>query len=240
MSLPSSVITVQACLSKRYPFKMLKSASISTPLLSTSNSALASVYFSRRKRPLSALVNHAIEDDPDTLGKIFEEASSQKEPDPPGTAAVPKEGLEPINTQSNQVSSDTKTNEEFKKATHRRKKLVVKKLCKKCGHVSKNDYSGLKTITDEVLCYHSYYLEFCTDGKYFYHTKCPEAAIARDSNNISPLSEEEESYPKAPTMPSSDVHFDALSSSPTNFNMLPEREDQEIKKGPEHNNYRNY
>ncbi|CEG68160.1 hypothetical protein RMATCC62417_04474 [Rhizopus microsporus] len=67
---------------------------------------------------------------------------------------------------------------------------------------------------------------------------CPEAAISRDST--SPLSEEEESYPKAPTMPSSDVHFDVLSSSPTNFNMLPEREDQEIKKGPEHNNYRNY
>lgn len=31
-------------------------------------------------------------------------------------------------------------------------------------------------------------------------------------------------------MPSSDVHFDVLSSSPTNASMLPEREDQELKK----------
>ncbi|CEI92912.1 hypothetical protein RMCBS344292_07159 [Rhizopus microsporus] len=246
-------------ISKKQPSP--ESASISTPLLSTSKSALASAYFSRRRRPLSALVNHAIEDDPATLGKIFEETSSQKGPDAtsvdpvpaqptdttvsnqPEAAATPKEGLEPVNTQSKQTSSDTKTDEESKKTTHRRKKLVVKKPCKECGqHVSKKDYRGLKTITGEVLCYHSYCLfcakchqsftdlEFCTDGKYFYHTKCPEATIARDSNNTSPLSEEEESYPKTPTMPSSDVHFDVLSSSPTNVNMLPEREDQEIKK----------
>jgi hypothetical protein len=68
-----------------------------------------------------------------------------------------------------------------------RKKKVIKKPCKECGeHVSKKDYRGLKTLSGEVVCYHTFCLkcarcyqsfdglDFCTDGKNFYHTEVNE------------------------------------------------------------------
>lgn len=65
-----------------------------------------------------------------------------------------------------------------------RRKRVVKRPCKECGlHVSKKDYRGLRVQPDQVICFHKNCLfcakchqnfnslEFCTDGKKFYHTE---------------------------------------------------------------------
>jgi hypothetical protein len=116
-----------------------------------------------------------------------------------------------------------------------RRRKVVKKPCKECGqHVSKKDYRGLKIHTGEVLCFHTYCLfcakchqtfnglEFCTDGKNFYHTECPSTAItsipsspvsAVGSRQGTPQSEEDEAYPRTP--PPHNTYFDIVSSSPT-------------------------
>lgn len=95
-----------------------------------------------------------------------------------------------------------------------RKKKLIKKPCKECGqHVSKKDYRGLKIPSGEVLCYHQDCLfcarcegnfdslDFCTDGKKFYHVECPQQ-IRRST----PLSEEEEPFPSTP--PAHHHHFD--------------------------------
>lgn len=49
----------------------------------------------------------------------------------------------------------------------------------------------------------------------------------RANNNTSPQSEEEEPFPKTPTFPSADTHFDVLSSSPTNLDLLPIRQEND-------------
>ncbi|KAG1454037.1 hypothetical protein G6F56_007417 [Rhizopus delemar] len=176
-----------------------KNSSVSTPLLTSSKSALTSAYFiSKGRRPLSVLVNDAIENEPST------------KPDEPKTP----------------IPADIKK-------THRRKK-IIKRPCKECEqHVSKKDYRGLKTITGDILCYHSFCLscekchqpfddlKYRTDGKAFYHTKCPE------NTRVSPQSEEEEPFPQTPTtLPQ--VDFNVLSSSPTPFNLLPTKEEEKI------------
>ncbi|KAG0943792.1 hypothetical protein G6F57_002955 [Rhizopus arrhizus] len=221
-----------------------ESVSASTPLLSSSKSALTSAYFTRRGRPLSALVNHVIEDGANSIKQVLEDKpAEQKSPKAYTNAAEKlKQIVEPTNKQTAKAASTITPSQDTlePKKTQRRKKLVVKKPCKECGqHVSKKDYRGLKTITGEVLCYHAYCLfcakchqsftdlEFCTDGKHFYHTKCPETMMNRANNNTSPQSEEEEPFPKTPTFPSADTHFDVLSSSPTNLDLLPIRQEND-------------
>ncbi|KAG2195235.1 hypothetical protein INT47_007964 [Mucor saturninus] len=143
------------------------------------------------------------------------------------------------------VSTSVKPIEPKKTESTPRKRKVLKKPCKECGqHVSKKDYRGLKIHTGEVLCYHSHCLfcakcnqnfnglDFCTDGKNFYHTECPDATtILKNQYGMalprrdSPLSEEEDAYPRTP--PSHNTHFDVLSSSQES---LPYLEDNLLKK----------
>lgn len=51
--------------------------------------------------------------------------------------------------------------------------------------------------------------------------------MGRANNNTSPQSEEEEPFPKTPTSPSADAHFNVLSSSPTNLDLLPIRQEND-------------
>lgn len=98
---------------------------------------------------------------------LIPSSSASTPPPPTPQHQTPEVPVEPKKTES----------------TPRRRK-VIKKPCKECGqHVSKKDYRGLKIQTGEVLCYHSFCLfcakchqnfnslEFCTDGKNFYHTE---------------------------------------------------------------------
>jgi hypothetical protein len=104
---------------------------------------------------------------PPTAAAIAETKPAIASPPSPTPTATASTIIEPKNTES----------------TPRRRK-VVKKPCKECGqHVSKKDYRGLKIHTGEVLCFHTFCLfcakchqnfnglEFCTDGKKFYHTE---------------------------------------------------------------------
>lgn len=90
----------------------------------------------------------------------------------------------PTHVVSPTVSVSTNTVEPKKTESTPRRRKIVKKPCKECGqHVSKKDYRGLKIHTGEVLCFHNYCLfcakcnqnfnglDFCTDGKNFYHTQ---------------------------------------------------------------------
>lgn len=134
------------------------------------------------------MVNHVIEDGANSIKQVLEDKpAEQKSPKAYTNAAEKlKQIVEPTNKQTAKAASTITPSQDTlePKKTQRRKKLVVKKPCKECGqHVSKKDYRGLKTITGEVLCYHAYCLfcakchqsftdlEFCTDGKHFYHTK---------------------------------------------------------------------
>jgi hypothetical protein len=92
----------------------------------------------------------------------------------PGEKPTVSKSIEPKKTESSALPG--------------RRRKVVKKPCKECGqHVSKKDYRGLRIPTGEVLCYHTYCLfcakchqnfhglEFCTDGKNFYHTEVKDS-----------------------------------------------------------------
>ncbi|KAI8977038.1 hypothetical protein BDF20DRAFT_872559 [Mycotypha africana] len=116
-------------------------------------------------------------------------------------------------------------------STAPRRKKVVKKPCRECGlHVSRKDYRGLKIHTGETLVFHSYCLfcakchqpfntlEFCTDGMNFYHMQCPPS-LAIPSRNDTPLSEEDEAYPRTP--PSDQAYFNIAAQSPTTNTMSP-------------------
>ncbi|OAD02690.1 hypothetical protein MUCCIDRAFT_92236 [Mucor lusitanicus CBS 277.49] len=136
-------------------------------------------------------------------------------------------------TVSTQTAASVEPTKTSSTASAPRRRKVVKKPCKECGqHVSKKDYRGLRIHTGEVLCFHTYCLfcakchqtfnglEFCTDGKNFYHTECPSSATAPSpvssavgSRQGTPHSEEDEAYPRTPSP--HNAYFDIVSSSPT-------------------------
>ncbi|KAI8350118.1 hypothetical protein BD560DRAFT_337677 [Blakeslea trispora] len=142
-------------------------------------------------------------------------------------ATSPPEAL--CTSPSTMTEQDLKKAAEPKEKTSPRRKKVVKKPCKECGqHVFKKDYRGLRIPTGELLCFHSHCLlcakcnqkfnglEFCTDGKNFYHIECSDidtaAVLPRHS---SPLSEDE-AFPRTPSP--QNANFDVLSTeSPNSF-----------------------
>jgi hypothetical protein len=110
------------------------------------------------------------------LNKISEEHSTYR------ITRTPSPVSEPTTTAASEPTSATI--EPKKTESTPRKRKVIKKPCKECGqHVSKKDYRGLKIHTGEILIFHTFCLfcakcnqnfnglEFCTDGKNFYHTE---------------------------------------------------------------------
>lgn len=99
-------------------------------------------------------------------------------------ASIPKHNTEISSSPPPPITAPKATDVSAAIEPKPRKRRVVKKPCKECGqHVCKKDYRGLKIHTGEVFCFHSYCLfcakchqnfnglEFCTDGKNFYHTE---------------------------------------------------------------------
>ncbi|KAI8980256.1 hypothetical protein BDB01DRAFT_237255 [Pilobolus umbonatus] len=104
------------------------------------------------------------------------------------------------------------------------KKKIIKKTCEECGTlISRKDYRGLKTPNGKTMCYHASCLtcakcehhfsdlDFCTDGKFFYHIKCPD----KDDLKHDSMSEEE-LLPRTP----SPVHH-PLPLPPSDYNDKP-------------------
>lgn len=152
-------------------------------------------------------------------------------------------------TVSTQTAASVEPAKTSSTASAPRRRKVVKKPCKECGqHVSKKDYRGLRIHTGEVLCFHTHCLfcakchqtfnglEFCTDGKHFYHTECPSAAVVMPSSPVSavgsrqgtPHSEEDEAYPRTP--PPHNAYFDIVSSSPTDTSFAAPTNNDELQK----------
>ncbi|EPB87369.1 hypothetical protein HMPREF1544_05795 [Mucor circinelloides 1006PhL] len=215
--------------------------SISTPVLSSLASSRSTVtstapsastenpYFRYQRTRRSSMFN--------STNALAEETMKSRSVSPTSPSVSTASYASIDSTVSTQTATSEATVEPAKTsstATPRRRK-VVKKPCKECGqHVSKKDYRGLRIHTGEVLCFHTYCLfcakchqtfnglEFCTDGKNFYHTDCPSTATrsmssspvsAVGSRQGTPQSEEDEAYPRTP--PPHNTYFDVVSSSPT-------------------------
>ncbi|KAI8072123.1 hypothetical protein BDF21DRAFT_465502 [Thamnidium elegans] len=226
----SSVIVCEPCKKSAQSSPLPESSSISTPVLSsmaTSRSTLTSStktnpYFQFQRTRRASMLNRTQLDDigmgPTPVSTVSTSAIIQSPPQSPILNRITEELTNKCNlnyrrTEKTQPKTDM-TSSLPPIAPPRTKKKVVKKPCQECGqHVSKRDYRGLKIPSGKVLCYHHDCLfcakcnqnfdclDFCTDGKKFYHTECPQ------SRHGSPLSEEEEeAYPATP--PPHETHFD--------------------------------
>lgn len=155
------------------PEEMSSHISGPAPTSTVSTSAIASS---------SPLMAHSPPTSPSLLERIAQEGTvnspTYRRSTSSSTSLIPSSSSPPPTPQHQTPIEPKKT-----ESTPRRRK-VIKKPCKECGqHVSKKDYRGLKIQTGEVLCYHSFCLfcakchqnfnslEFCTDGKKFYHTE---------------------------------------------------------------------
>ncbi|KAK4520858.1 uncharacterized protein ATC70_006739 [Mucor velutinosus] len=212
-----------------------RSSAVTNTVPSTSTST-ENPYFRYQRTRRSSMFN--------STNALAEEAMKSRSVSPtsPSVSTASYASMDSIvSTQAAAFVEPTKTSST---ASTPRRRRVVKKPCKECGqHVSKKDYRGLRIHTGEVLCFHTYCLfcakchqtfnglEFCTDGKNFYHIECPSATAAAagaaadltsmssspvsavGSRQGTPHSEEDEAYPRTP--PPHNAYFDIVSSSPT-------------------------
>ncbi|GAN05910.1 hypothetical protein MAM1_0105d05386 [Mucor ambiguus] len=204
------------------------SRSSSVPSVSTTSST-ENPYFRYQRTRRSSMFN--------STNTLAEETLKPRSASPTSPSVSTASYASMDSTVSTQTAASAEPTKTSSTTSAPRRKRVVKKPCKECGkHVSKKDYRGLRIHTGEVLCFHTSCLfcakchqtfnglEFCTDGKEFYHIECPSATAGMTSMPPSPVSavgsrqgtphsEEDEAYPRTP--PPHNAYFDIVSSSPT-------------------------